>query len=81
MLFFVIFSGFYRPTILNGDVTGNLPAVIPYNLPTDFILHIGDNTTVNGWGNVFVPDYIWWYFGGSVTFGSIFQKIAGLQPD
>jgi uncharacterized membrane protein (DUF106 family) len=73
MLFFVTFSGFYR--------SGRLPAVIPYSLPTDFILHIGNNTYVEGWGNVFVPDYIWWYFGGSITFGSIFQKLAGLQPD
>ena len=73
MLFFVTFSGYYR--------AGRLPAVIPYSLPTDFILHIGDNTFVEGWGNVFVPDYIWWYFGGSITFGSIFQKLAGLQPD
>jgi uncharacterized membrane protein (DUF106 family) len=73
MLFFVAFSSFYR--------SGKLPAVIPYNLPEDFILHIGNNTNVDGWGNVFVPDYIWWYFGGSITFGSIFQKLAGLQPD
>jgi uncharacterized membrane protein (DUF106 family) len=81
MLFFVVFSGFYRPTIIDGIVTGNLPAVIPYKLPTDLILHIGDNSFIEGWGNVFVPDYIWWYFGGSITFGSIFQKLAGLQPD
>ena len=83
MLFFVVFSGLYRPTISSvGEVTaGRLPAVIPYSLPTDFILHIGNNTYVEGWGNVFVPDYIWWYFGGSITFGSIFQKLAGLQPD
>ena len=73
MLFFVILSSFYR--------ADRLPAVIPYSLPTDFILHIGDNTYIEGWGNVFVPDYIWWYFGGSITFGSIFQKLAGLQPD
>ena len=82
MLFFVVFSGIYRPTIEDGIVIkGSLPAVIPFALPTDILLHIGDNLNMEGWGNVFVPDYIWWYFGGSITFGSIFQKVAGLQPD
>ena len=82
MLFFVVFSGIYRPTIEDGIVVkGSLPAVIPFALPTDILLHIGDNIEMEGWGKVFVPDYIWWYFGGSITFGSIFQKLAGLQPD
>lgn len=82
MLFFVVFSGIYRPTIEDGVVIkGSLPAVIPFSLPTDILLHIGDNIEMEGWGKVFVPDYIWWYFGGSITFGSIFQKLAGLQPD
>ncbi|MHA1513302.1 MAG: hypothetical protein ACTSRJ_04500, partial [Candidatus Hodarchaeales archaeon] len=62
-------------------IKGSLPAVIPFSLPTDILLHIGDNIEMEGWGKVFVPDYIWWYFGGSITFGSIFQKLAGLQPD
>jgi uncharacterized membrane protein (DUF106 family) len=82
MLFFVVFSGIYRPTIEDGEVMkGSLPAVIPFSLPTDILLHIGDNIEMEGWGKVFVPDYIWWYFGGSITFGSILQKLAGLQPD
>ncbi len=73
MFFFVVLSNFYRG--------GALPAVIPFSLPESIILKIGDNTFIEGWGNVFRPDYIWWYFGGSITFGSIFQKLAGLQPD
>ncbi|MHA1941370.1 MAG: EMC3/TMCO1 family protein [Candidatus Hodarchaeales archaeon] len=73
MFFFVVLSGFYR-----GEA---LPAVIPFSLPENLLLRIGENTYIEGWGKVFSPDYIWWYFGGSITFGSIFQKLAGLQPD
>ena len=82
MIFFVVFSGIYRPTISDAGevIKGSLPAVIPFALPENILLHIGDNMYMEGWGNVFVPDYIWWYFGGSITFGSILQKLAGLQP-
>lgn len=78
MLVFFLMADIYR-----GDA---IPAVIPFSLPEYMppilnLLHIGDNKYETGWGNVFRPDYIWWYFGGSITFGSIFQKIAGLQPD
>ncbi len=73
MIFFVLLSNIYR-----GEA---IPAVIPFALPEAIILRIGSNTYVEGWGKVFRPDYVWWYFGGSITFGSIFQKLAGLQPD
>jgi uncharacterized membrane protein (DUF106 family) len=76
MLFFLLFSNYY-----NWDVTGNLPAIIPFPLPEQLLFRIGNYTELEGWGKVFVPEYVWWYFGGSITFGSIFQKIAGLQPD
>ena len=74
MLVFLAMADIYR---------GNsaIPAVIPFWLPEDLLFHLGDNTSVPGWGNVFLPDYIWWYFGGSITFSSIFQKVVGLQPD
>ena len=81
----MFFTNIYpSPTIDKATMTyisGNLPAVIPFGLPESILLKIGDNLYIEGWGNVFVPQYIWWYFGGSITFGSIFQKLAGLQPD
>ncbi|PWI49175.1 hypothetical protein CEE45_03285 [Candidatus Heimdallarchaeota archaeon B3_Heim] len=73
MLFFVLLSNIYRG--------GAIPAVIPFELPESILLRIGTYEVVDGWGKVFRPDYVWWYFGGSITFGSIFQKLAGLQPD
>ncbi|MHA1214304.1 MAG: EMC3/TMCO1 family protein [Candidatus Hodarchaeales archaeon] len=82
MVFFVVFSSFFQWQIdAANQITGNIPAVIPFELPEQFILAIGKNGYVEGWGRVFVPQYIWWYFGGSLTFGSILQKLAGLQPD
>ncbi len=74
MIFFVLLSNIYRGSEA-------IPAVIPFALPENIILRIGTNTDIPGWGEVFRPDYVWWYFGGSITFGSIFQKLAGLQPD
>ncbi|MHA1973387.1 MAG: EMC3/TMCO1 family protein [Candidatus Hodarchaeales archaeon] len=82
MIFFVVFSSFFQWQIdAANQITGNIPAVIPFELPEQIILAIGKNGYVEGWGRVFVPQYIWWYFGGSLTFGSILQKLAGLQPD
>ncbi|WP_455462876.1 EMC3/TMCO1 family protein [Candidatus Hodarchaeum mangrovi] len=83
MIFFFVFSSFFQwgidPT--TDIITGNIPAIIPFPLPENILFAIGKNGIVEGWGNVFVPQYIWWYFGGSITFGSILQKLAGLQPD
>ncbi|MFX1285394.1 MAG: EMC3/TMCO1 family protein [Promethearchaeota archaeon] len=66
-------------------VSGNIPAIIPFDptfgLETLWIFQIGKNVEVQGWGLVFVPNYIWWYFGGSLAFGSILRKVSGLQPD
>ncbi|MFX1504997.1 MAG: hypothetical protein ACFFDC_02680 [Promethearchaeota archaeon] len=60
-------------------------AVIPFALPEYFpfprFFDLGKMADVPGWGHVFIPNYIWWYFGGSLAFGSIFRKVAGLQPD
>jgi uncharacterized membrane protein (DUF106 family) len=86
ILFFVVLSGFFRFTITNGVyVEGNIPAVIPFALPEYFpfpnFFDLGKMAEVPGWGHVFVPNYIWWYFGGSLAFGSILRKVAGLQPD
>ncbi|MHA1329954.1 MAG: EMC3/TMCO1 family protein [Candidatus Hodarchaeales archaeon] len=82
MVFFVVFSSFFQWQIdAANQITGNIPAVIPFELPEQFILAIGKNGYVEGWGRVFVTQYIWWYFAGSLTFGSILQKLAGLQPD
>ena len=82
MIFFFVFSSFFQWSIdPNGIITGNIPAIIPFPLPENILFAIGKNGTVEGWGKVFVPQYIWWYFGGSITFGSIMQKLTGLQPD
>jgi uncharacterized membrane protein (DUF106 family) len=81
MLVFFAMAGIYRGEASSYTVGDPIPAVIPFWLPPSLLLRIGQNTTVPGWGNVFLPDYIWWYFGGSITFGSIFQKVLGLQPD
>jgi uncharacterized membrane protein (DUF106 family) len=85
IIVFGIFSNHY-----NWPVTGYIPAVIPFWLPENIPIPIldtfplflfGKNTTLDGWGNVFIPYYIWWYFGGSLAFSSIMRKISGLQPD
>ncbi|MFX0118469.1 MAG: EMC3/TMCO1 family protein [Promethearchaeota archaeon] len=87
ILFFVVLSGIYNFTVENGVLTeGNIPAVIPFALPEYFpfprFFDLGKNVKeLPGWGNVFIPNYIWWYFGGSLAFGSILRKVAGLQPD
>ncbi|NHJ02201.1 MAG: DUF106 domain-containing protein [Candidatus Heimdallarchaeota archaeon] len=86
MIFFVVFSNYYSIQVNDVQgiatvVSGNIPAIIPFNLPETILFPLGKNAWVDGWGTVFVPNYVWWYFGGSITFGSIMQKIAGLQPD
>ncbi|MFX0123308.1 MAG: EMC3/TMCO1 family protein [Candidatus Hodarchaeota archaeon] len=88
ILFFIVLSGFFSFSInTEGIATGNIPAVIPFDptfgFETILIFPIGKNAIVPGWGDkqVFVPNYIWWYFGGSLAFGSILRKVAGLQPD
>lgn len=86
ILFFVVLSGFFSFSISDGVYTGgNIPAVIPFALPEYFpfprFFDLGKMADVPGWGHVFVPNYIWWYFGGSLAFGSILRKVAGLQPD
>jgi uncharacterized membrane protein (DUF106 family) len=90
ILVFGIFSAHYSWNITEGVVTGNIPAVIPFWLPENIPIPIlstfplflfGKNIFLDGWGNVFVPYYIWWYFGGRLAFSSIMRKISGLQPD
>lgn len=85
ILFFAIFSNFYSFSFdeVTHTVTGNpgIPAVIPFGLPEQLLFAIGKLAKVDGWGRVFVPNYIWWYFGGSIVFGSILRKVSGLQPD
>ena len=93
MFFFAVFSGYYSwsvevdandiPILFEGSkvVVGRIPAVIPFALPEAFLFPFGLNGYVEGWGHVYVPNYVWWYFGGSITFGSIFRKVFGLQPD
>ncbi len=93
MFFFAVFSGYYTwsieegidglPILFEGSkvITGNIPAVIPFSLPEAFIFPFGQNGYVEGWGHVYVPNYVWWYFGGSITFGAIFRKVFKIQPD
>lgn len=86
ILFFVILSGIFRPVFENDIyISGNIPAVIPFALPEYFpfpnFFALGKMADVAGWGHVFVPNYVWWYFGGSLASGSILRKVAGLQPD
>lgn len=87
ILFFIVLSGFFSFSVTDGQfMGGNIPAVIPFALPEYFpfprFFDLGKNVkNLDGWGNVFIPNYIWWYFGGSLAFGSIFRKVAGLQPD
>lgn len=87
ILFFIVLSGFYGFKVVDGVfVSGNIPAIIPFDptfgLEKLWILDIGrKNVELEGWGRVFIPNYIWWYFGGSLAFGSILRKISGLQPD
>ena len=76
MAFFIIFSSYY-----NWKSTGNIPAVIPFSLPPTLIFPIGEMAELDGWGRVFVPNYVWWYMAGSILFGSFFRKTLGLQPD
>ena len=88
ILFFVVLSSFFQFSIENGVYSeGNIPAIIPFALPESFpfprFFDLGKMAEVPGWGTgkVFIPNYIWWYFGGSLAFGSILRKVAGLQPD
>ncbi|MFW9903401.1 MAG: EMC3/TMCO1 family protein [Candidatus Thorarchaeota archaeon] len=86
MLFFVVLAGFYSFKVTDGQlISGKIPAVIPFALPEYFpfpnFFALGKMADVPDWGHVFIPNYIWWYFGGSLAFGSILRKVAGLQPD
>ena len=96
MFFFFIFSGYFSwaivTEVVNGEkipvlfegskvIEGSLPAVIPFSLPEAIIFPLGKNGYVEGWGHVFVPNYVWFYMAGSILFGSFFRKTLGLQPD
>ncbi|MFX0050638.1 MAG: EMC3/TMCO1 family protein [Candidatus Hermodarchaeota archaeon] len=86
ILVFGIMNQFYNvPTKEAVTIAHSLPAIIPFWLPEKIIdfplLMFGRNTYLEGWGRVFVPYYLWWYFGGSLAFSSIMRKISGLQPD
>jgi uncharacterized membrane protein (DUF106 family) len=64
MIFFAIFSSYYTFTVNDAVnpivISGHIPAVIPFNLPEQLIFPLGRNGYVEGWGNVFVPN---WTFG------------------
>ncbi|MHA1970187.1 MAG: EMC3/TMCO1 family protein [Candidatus Hodarchaeales archaeon] len=82
MVVFALFSGHYSVKIEAGQyISGNIPAVIPFELPPTLIFPIGKMAEVDGWGRVFLPNYVWWYMAGSILFGSFFRKTLGLQPD
>ncbi len=87
ILFFILLSGFFGFKVDDGVfVSGKIPAIIPFDptfgLEKLWIFDIGRNIIdYEGLGRVFLPNYIWWYFGGSLAFGSILRKISGLQPD
>ena len=82
IIFFLVLSSFYQFEVVDKVVvSGNIPAVIPFDLPEVILFRIGWNADTEGWGHVFVPSYVWWYFGGSLAFGSILRKVTGLQPD
>lgn len=90
ILFFIVLSGFFNFSVSESDVflSGKIPAIIPFDptfgLETLLIFQIGKNAVIPAFpdlGKVFIPNYIWWYFGGSLAFGSILRKVAGLQPD
>ncbi len=71
------------PLLIDGAqvIRGTIPAVIPFSLPEMLIFPLGKNGYVEGWGKVFVPNYVWFYMAGSILFGSFFRKALGLQPD
>lgn len=86
IIVFGFFANYYNiPS--SGPITAAnaIPAVIPFWLPPKIIdfplLNFGRNIYLDGWGTVFVPYYLWWYFGGSLAFSSIMRKLSGLQPD
>lgn len=96
MAVFAMFSGYFSYTpvteVVNGIkvavlfegsqvIEGSIPAVIPFSLPEMLIFPLGKNGYVEGWGHVFVPNYVWFYMAGSILFGSFFRKTLGLQPD
>ncbi len=96
MAVFAIFSGYFSwkvvtelvdgvniPVLFEGSqiIEGSIPAVIPFSLPESLIFPLGKNGYVDGWGHVFVPNYVWFYMAGSILFGSFFRKTLGLQPD
>ncbi len=96
MAVFAIFSGYFSwkvvtelvdgvniPVLFEGSpiIEGSIPAVIPFSLPEMLIFPLGKNGYVEGWGHVFVPNYVWFYMAGSILFGSFFRKTLGLQPD
>ncbi|MHA2243724.1 MAG: EMC3/TMCO1 family protein [Candidatus Hodarchaeales archaeon] len=87
ILFFIVLSGYYGFNVEEGVfISGNIPAIIPFDptfgLQKLWIFDIGRNINeFEDLGRIFIPNYIWWYFGGSLAFGSILRKISGLQPD
>ena len=70
-----------------------LVAVIPFQLPTSIILFIigepvsaltsASPFTALGQisSQIYIPNYVGWYFACSLTFGAVIQKLAGLAPD
>ena len=87
IIFFAVFSGIFDPKWVSTEAGyvlaegSPIPAIIPFNLPEQVLFLIGRNTIIDGWGSVFVPQYVWWYFGASLVSSSILRKVSGLQPD
>lgn len=86
LLVFVIMNAYF-------SASTSLVAVIPFQLPNSLILFpIGESIlnlsstspfydlTKLG-GQIYIPNYIGWYFACSLTFGAVIQKLAGLAPD
>ena len=86
IIVFIIMNNYF-------SATSSLVAVIPFNLPSSLILFpIGDSiqslsstnpfkSLVSISSQLYIPNYVGWYFACSLTFGAVIQKLAGLAPD
>ncbi|MFX0207787.1 MAG: EMC3/TMCO1 family protein [Candidatus Hodarchaeota archaeon] len=88
IIVFGFFANAYSFVVEENMISGSIPAIIPFWLPESIPLldwfplaRFGKNATLPGWGHVFIPYYLWWYFGGSLACSSIMRKVSGLQPD